>query len=280
MEEDLLVTNAFYPIATLIDSGNTQSTRVDYKFNRIKEIPYKTENMGPYPNVNLKNEKKYDVKTASEFKKYLKKNTKPKDDFDTHTNAEFLDTKLERGNLPTFYQTTDTDRTLKIKKYTITFDSRFRDMELYPNANNYVLPLPFKIQNIKYIKLTSFELPYTSTSGFPYMYVCSKVLEGIVKTHKVENIFAKIQLNLYLETDTFVFDSYSDPTITIFEDAPLSQLSSIDIQLMNPDGTFYLDEDNSFTLEFTTYIDTIVNSNISSRRGVQDKSNLESNLLI
>ena len=279
-EEDLLVTNAFYPIAILTDTDNTQSVSVDYKFNRIKEIPYKTEQLGSYPNINLRNEKIYDTKTTGDFKKYLKKNGTQKYDFDIHTNADFLDTKLERGNLPQFYQSTDLDRTLKIKKYNINFDSRFRNSEEFPDANNYILPLPFTIYNIKYIKLTSFELPYTNTTTFPYMYVCSKALHGSIKTQHVDNIFAKIQLNISIAGNNTVFNQFNEPTLTIFDDAPLSQLSAIDIQLINPDGTYYVNLDNSFSLEFTTYIDTIVNSNISSRRGVQDKSNVDNNLLL
>lgn len=279
MEEDLLVTNAFYPIVSLTEKDNTQTVNVEYNYNRPTTIPYATEQLGPYPKIQLKDNKKYDVKTASEFKKYLKKNTKIKDVFDTHTNAEFLDTSLERGNLPDFYEATKNDRALKIKKYNINVDSTFRDKELYPNAYQYTFQLPFTIQNIKYIQLLSSELPYSSSTGFPYMYITSKAIPNMVKTSQVNNIFARIQLNTNVSQNSIVFNSFSS-NLTIYT-PPKPSLTDIDIELYNPDGTYYTSEgENSFCLEFTTYVDVIKNSNISSRTGAPDKTNVEQNLIL
>jgi hypothetical protein len=279
MDEDLLVTNAFYPTVTLTENDNTQSVRVDYNYNRPTTIPYATEQLGPYPKIHLRDDKKYDVKTANEFKRYLKKNNKIKE-FDTHTNDEFLDTKLERGNLPDFYEATKVDRSLKIRKFKINVDSTFRDKEIYPNPWNYAFQLPFVIQNIKYIQLIASEIPYTASTGFSYMYMTSKAIPNMIKTSQVNFIFARIQLNTNVSQNSTVFNGFSDQTITIF-DTPKPALSAIDIQLYNPDGTFYTsDRENSFSLEFTTFVDVIKNSNISSRRGVPDKTNLEQNLIL
>jgi hypothetical protein len=100
-------------------------------------------------------------------------------------------------------------------------------------------------------------------------------------------ILGRIQLADIPSPTTTIFNGFIDPTITIF-DTPLPSLSSFDIQLLNPDGSFYnCGEDangnpryNSFALEFTTYIDSSLNTNISSRRGIQDKSSYESHILL
>jgi hypothetical protein len=279
MDEDLLVTNAFYPIAVLTEQNNKQSTRVDYNYNRPIEQPYKTEQLGPYPNISLKREKKYDVKTASDFKQYLKKKEKVGEPFNTNTNAEYMDTMMERGNLPQFFNE-QTDRRLKIKKITMNFDSRSRDLDLYPNAYDYILPVPYKIENIKYVELISSELIFKPVVIYPYIFMCSKVLTEIEKFNSVGHIFTKIQLRSPDVPETFLFDGHIKPSLTIFSNTPLQQLNQLDFQFKFPDGSWYDIGEHSFTLEFTVYIDTISNSNISSRRGIQDKTNLESNLML
>ena len=179
-----------------------------------------------------------------------------------------------------YYRLGKFDRALKIKKYKINVDSTFRDMDLYPNPWNYAFQLPFVIQNTKYIQLIASEIPYTSSTGFSYMYMTSKAIPNMIKTAQVNFIFARIQLNTSVTQTSTVFNGFSDQTITIF-DTPKPALSAIDIQLYNPDGTFYTSEgENSFSLEFTTFVDVIKNSNISSRRGVPDKTNLEQNLIL
>ncbi len=278
-EEDLLVTNAFYPIAVLTEQNNKQTTRVDYNYNRPLETPYQTEQLGPYPNISLKREKKYDGKTTSDFRKYLKKKETVSDSFNTNTNAEYMDTKMERGNLPQFFND-QSDRRLRIRKITMNFDSRTRDMELYPNAYDYILPVPYKIENIKYVELISSELIYKPIVNFPYIFMCSKVLTEIEKFNSVGQIFTKIQLRAPSPPETMLFDGHIKPSLTIYSNTPLQQLNQLDFQFKFPDGTWYHIEEHSFTLEFTVYIDTITNSNISSRRGIQDKTNLESNLML
>ena len=67
MDEDLLVTNAFYPTAVLTEQDNKTKTKVDYKFGRKIEVPYKTENMGPYPDIKMVGEKTYDTKTSNDL---------------------------------------------------------------------------------------------------------------------------------------------------------------------------------------------------------------------
>lgn len=316
MEEDLLVTNAFYPVAVLTEKDNRAEISVDYKFNRKTDPPYKTENLGPFPNIKMVNEKKYDTKTSSDFRQYLKKKSKAVDNFNTDTNAQFMDTMMERGNMPIFSSTMKEDRILKIKKYNMTFDTTLRDDIQTPN--NYTVELPFTLYNIKYVKLTAVELPYpldaqinspfwspTASTPFNYMFIGSTVLNNTIQPQNDYNtisnsdkknvagilvnfgILGRIQLADIPSPTTVIYNGFIDPTITIF-DPPLPSLTYFDIQLLNPDGSFFdvgIDVDGfarhtSFALEFTTYIDEGLNTNISSRRGIQDKSSYESHILL
>lgn len=282
IDEDLLVTNAFYPIAVLTDNGAQQSVRVDYKYGKPNATPYEAEQMGPYPQVNLTKEKKYDEQTARDFKTFLKKKNPQMGQEPSHTNAGFMDTVMERGNMPVFYDKLQETRGLKIRKITINIDSRARDTTLYPNAYAYVIQLPFKIQNIKYVEMISSEIPMPPPLAFyPYMFVCSKYLADIEKYDTVDNIFAKIQLIPNQVVQTMVFNGHlQNNSMTTYVDTPLDQLSELEFELKNPDNTYYLGGDHSFTLVFTVYIDVISNSFISSRRGIQDKTNLDTNLII
>lgn len=307
MDEDLLVTNAFYPIAVLTEQDNKTETKVDYKFGRKIEVPYKTENMGPYPNIKMVGEKTYDTKTSNDFRQYLKKKSKAVDNFNVETGAQFMDTVMERGNMPIFNNTADKDRVLKIKKYNMSFDTRLRyDIEI---PSSYTVDLPFTLYNIKYVKLTASEIPFsvdseqnafeydavTNPVPFPYMFLASTVLNNTLQPQNDFNTFSssdpksgllvnfgilgRIQLADIPSPNTIIYNGFIDPTITIF-DTPMPSLSSFDIQLLNPDGTFYICDHSSFALEFTTYIDSGLNTNISSRRGIQDKSSYESHILL
>jgi hypothetical protein len=312
MDEDLLVTNAFYPIAVLTEQDNKTETKVDYKFGRKIEVPYKTENMGPYPNIKMVGEKTYDTKTSNDFRQYLKKKSKAVDNFNVETGAQFMDTVMERGNMPIFNNTADKDRVLKVKKYNLSFDTQLRD-DILDNTD-YTIQLPFTLYNIKYVKLTACEIPYpvdaqinsgfsttNNPNPFPYMFLASTVLNNTLQPQNDFNtisttdrsslvnfgVLGRIQLADIPSPTTIIYNGFIDPTITVF-DTPMPSLSSFDIQLLNPDGSFYnlgTDQDgnprnNSFALEFTTYIDSGLNTNISSRRGIQDKSSYESHILL
>jgi hypothetical protein len=285
VDEDLLVTNAFYPIAVLTDNGAQQSVRVDYNYSKPDATPYEAEQMGPYPHVSLAKVKQYDMQTARDFKTFLKKKNPQLERPSPHTNAGFMDTVMERGNMPVFYDKQHETRGLKIRKITINIDSRARDTTLYPNASAYVLQLPFKIQNIKYVEMVSSEIPMPPLPlpvGAPsYMFVCSKFLADIEKYDMVDNIFAKVQLIPNDMVPTMVFNGHlQNNSLTTYVDTPLDQLSALDFELKNPDNTYYDGGEHSFTLVFTVYIDIISNSFISSRRGIQDKTNLDANLII
>jgi hypothetical protein len=314
MDEDLLVTNAFYPIAVLTEQDNKVETKVDYKFGRKIEVPYKTENMGPFPDIKMVGEKTYDTKTSGDFRQYLKKKSKAVDNFNVETGAQFMDTVMERGNMPIFNNTADKDRVLKIKKYNMSFDTQLRDDIEY--LSDYTIDLPFTLYNVKYVKLTASEIPYpvdaqinsafysdTNPNPFTYMFLASTVLNNTLQPQNDFNtitstdrknsalvnfgILGRIQLADIPSPTTTIFNGFIDPTITVF-DTPMPSLSSFDVQLLNPDGSFYnggVDANggirqNSFALEFTTYIDSGLNTNISSRRGIQDKSSYESHILL
>lgn len=294
-DEDLLVTNAFYPMAVLTDNGATQSARVEYP--RVNSnghghggsLPYKEERMGPYPTVHLAKDKKYNPQTTREFKSYLKQKNQHNPHQDTLTNAHFMDTVMEQGNMPVFFDKQHPEiRGLKIRKITINVDSRQRDTALYPNAYAYTVPLPFKIQNIKYVEMTSCELPLPlppsgspPTNPYPYMFICSKYLADVEKYGTVDSIFTKVQLIPNDTVPTMAFNTHLPHTMTTFVDTPLDQLSELEFELKYPDNTWYNGRgDHSFTLVFTVYIDIITNSFISSRRGIQDKTNLDTNVIM
>lgn len=278
--EDLLVTNAFYPIAVLSDNGLQQAVRVDYNYAKLDKTPYEAEQMGPYPNIQLTHEKKYDEQTARDFKGYLKKKGQHTPSMPSlqDSNAAFLDTTMENGNMPVFFDKQVQVRGLKIRKITINVDSRQRNTALFPNPYAYTFSLPFKIQNIKYVEMVSSEIPFAATTASfsSYMFVCSKYIADVEKSYTVDNIFAKVQLIPNQTVLDMVFNGHLlNATRTTFVDTPLDQLSELEIELKNPDNTYYdvSGRDHSFTLVFTVYIDTITNSFISSRRGIQDKTN-------
>jgi hypothetical protein len=296
--EDLLVTNAFYPIAVLTDNGATQSARIEYpRINHTNSTnnstSYKEERMGPYPTVHLAKEQKYNPQTTREFKSYLKQKNQhqhqQQDNNINSTNAHFMDSVMEQGNMPVFFDKHQETRGLKIRKITINVDSRQRDTNLYPNAYAYTVPLPFKIQNIKYVEMTSCEMPMPpSGSGFnpssyPYMFICSKYLADVEKYGTVDSIFTKVQLIPNDTVPTMAFNTHLPHTMTTFVDTPLDQLSELEFELKYPDNTWYNGGNggnHSFTLVFTVYIDIITNSFISSRRGIQDRTNLDTNVIM
>lgn len=76
MDDDLLVTNAFYPILSVKDTGTTQKGNVEYNYYRDTKKPYLMENLGPYPEIKLTKDVYYDERTNSDFKSYLKKKNK------------------------------------------------------------------------------------------------------------------------------------------------------------------------------------------------------------
>ena len=102
---------------------------------------------------------------------------------------------------------------------------------------------------------------------------------GILGRIQLDAIPSPIPLPTPDTPTTVIFNGFIDPTVTIF-DTPIPSLSYFDIQLINPDGSYYLCDFSSFALEFTTYIDSGLNTNISSRRGIQDKTSYESELLM
>jgi hypothetical protein len=106
-----------------------------------------------------------------------------------------------------------------------------------------------------------------SLEGEQYAFLTCPVLNTVLSTGTVRDIFARISL-----TDnpgSIIFDAYlSNPKL--FDEGSLPQLSELEFAVKLFDGSFYdfNDLDYSFTLEITEMVDYIENSNISSRRGV------------
>jgi len=104
--------------------------------------------------------------------------------------------------------------------------------------------------------------------GENYAFLCSSKLSTVMNTGSVKNIFARIILDQ--SPGTVVFNFLSNPKK--FETVPLAYLDTLDLSVLNYDGTNYIfnDLDYSFTLEITEVVDTTDNFNISSKRGISD----------
>lgn len=98
--EDLLVTNAFYPTLTLTDDNNEQKPGIQYNYSRPDVLPYKMENLGPFPEVNVRDERKYDRRTTQDFKQYLKKKEKILDDTREGRLSLGHSERVDQSNIP------------------------------------------------------------------------------------------------------------------------------------------------------------------------------------
>ena len=144
-------------------------------------------------------------------------------------------------------------------------------------------------------------MPSVNYNDFGYAYLCSNTIGGNIinfpplyrdsSTYRpITNIFAKFQLDAFTD-GYYTFENHKDAT-QVFDDTPLPELRSIDFTWYNPDGTLYdfrkpgktagtyeTDEDgnilyydHSFCLEIVCYKSVIVNTGISSKRGIQDET--------
>ena len=107
--------------------------------------------------------------------------------------------------------------------------------------------------------------------GENYSFLCCPQLATVLNTGSVNNIFARIILDQ--SPGNVVFNFLSNPKI--FEQVPLEYLNTLELSILNYDGSFYIfnDLDYSFTLEITEIIDTNDHFNISSKRGIPDVKN-------
>ena len=106
--------------------------------------------------------------------------------------------------------------------------------------------------------------------GENYSFLCCPQLSTVLNTGSVSNIFARIILDQSPGCVSFNF--LSNPKI--FQEVPLEYLDSLDLSILNYDGTPYIfnDLDYSLTLEISEVLDTSDGFNISSKRGIADIS--------
>jgi hypothetical protein len=96
--------------------------------------------------------------------------------------------------------------------------------------------------------------------------------ETIYDTLTQNHYFCKFSLN-NVEDGQFAIDSFT-PNVHVFIDSPITVLRKVDVRMYDEVGLPYnfYGTDHSFTLEITHHIDRLMGVDISSRRGVNDKS--------
>lgn len=107
--------------------------------------------------------------------------------------------------------------------------------------------------------------------GENYLYILNGILSGVTSSSPVRDIFAKILLNS--APGSVVFDTFVS-SIKNFNDAPLLKITELEFEFVDRRGNPYNFHglDHSMTLEVSEYVDVISDTNISGRRGIEDKS--------
>ncbi len=208
-DEDLLVTNAFYPTVTLTENNNMDQPGMLYNYYRPNEVPYKMENLGPFPDIEIRNEKRYDVRTTNDFKQYLKKKEKILDDKSnlpdnplkpmpssisegggmgggsggtSFVKKDYGNDLLKVSNVDdTLDEKSQGNRVVRDTAYMVHIDSRNRDgrgikktptgyayTDLY-QSYSYQITLPKPIRNVKMVEIKSSEIPFTTSTNYPYV---------------------------------------------------------------------------------------------------------------
>jgi hypothetical protein len=112
--------------------------------------------------------------------------------------------------------------------------------------------------------------------GANYVFLCSPQLPVLLNTGPVADIFTKI--TLHQGSGAVLFNSALD-IAKIFEDTPLASLSSLEFSVRNYNNTLFEfnDLDYSFSLLITETIDNLSDAGYSSRRGITDTAQFNSN---
>lgn len=97
--------------------------------------------------------------------------------------------------------------------------------------------------------------------------------ETIYDTRTNTFYFCRFNLN-NVPDGQYAYDTFT-PSVHIFNDAPLPVLNKIDVRIYDEMGMPYNFNgvDHSFTLEIVHYIDRLMGTDHSSRRGMNDKTN-------
>jgi len=109
-----------------------------------------------------------------------------------------------------------------------------------------------------------------SIEGDSYILVVSPELNTMDNTGPVASIFAKILLSD--PPGTILFNTFVSNEKT-FDDNALPSISKMSFSFVDRNGHLFSfsDMDHSFSLEIITYQDTLVESSVSSRRGITDR---------
>ncbi len=266
-DEDLLVTNAFYPTLTLTETHSSQTPSIMYNYSRPDVVPYKMENLGPFPDVNVRNEKKYDVRTTQDFKSYLKKKEKIIDDKSNVgdnplkgmpetigvntggggggttgiTKKDFGNDLLKVANVDdTLDESSKGSRVVRDTVYLIHIDSRNRDGRALRKVGtgyvytdtylpwSYQITLPRPIRNVKMVEVKSSEIPFTIASSYPYIYMS---INAITIQQDTYNPYYKPDpLNPYFPDPS----SLPPPGRVPYNDSPLNNILTAGKIIINP----------------------------------------------
>ena len=109
--------------------------------------------------------------------------------------------------------------------------------------------------------------------GENYLYILNGILAGVSSSSQVRDIFAKILLNS--APGSVVFNTFVS-SIKNFNDAPLLKITELEFAFVDKYNNPYNFHgiDHSMTFEVSEYVDVISDTNISGRRGIEDKSGI------
>ncbi len=108
-----------------------------------------------------------------------------------------------------------------------------------------------------------------SLEGDLYLLMLNDKFDAFKSSDENSKILAKI--NLSAAPGCMLYDTFVSNPI-VFEDTPYSELSSMKIRFVRPDGLpfDFNKQDHSFTLEIVEYVDKVAGSDVSGRRGIAD----------
>ena len=266
-DEDLLVTNAFYPTLTLTQTHSSEKPGILYNYTRPDVLPYKNENLGPFPDIKLKHEKQYDVRTTNDFKQYLKKKEKIIDDkSNTPDNPlkgmpssknegggnggggstafikkDYGNDLLKVANVDdTLDESSAGVRVVRDTAYVIHIDSRNRDgrdikqvlggydyTDIY-YPFSYQITLPRPIRNVKMVEIKSSEIPFSQSSNYPYILLCINAIT--IQQNTYNPYYTPDPLNPYFPDPSTLPQTGTTP----YSDNPINNIQVAGKIIQNP----------------------------------------------
>lgn len=109
--------------------------------------------------------------------------------------------------------------------------------------------------------------------GDDYLYILNGILSDVSTSSPVRGIFAKILLNS--APGSVVFNTFVS-SIKNFNESPLQKITELEFSFVDRQGDLYdfHGVDHSMTFEVSEYVDVIPDTNVSGRRGVDDRTGI------